>query len=54
MCNNVLSLIEAEWRTYVSVNDLSFVQIMACRLFGTKPLFEQMLAYSQLGPLEQI
>ena len=23
---------------------------MACRLFGTKPLFQQMLAYCQLNP----
>ena len=29
-------LIEAEWR-YVSVNQPSLVQIMACRLVGAKP-----------------
>ena len=28
-------------------------QIMACRLFGTKPLSEQILSYCQLGPQEQ-
>ena len=54
MCNIVLYLIKAEWRIYASVNDVSFVQVMACRLLGTKPLFEQMQAYSQSGPLEQI
>ena len=31
----------------------SLVQIMACRLFGAKPLYEPMLSYCQLNPLEQ-
>ena len=29
---------------------LALVQIMACRLFGTKPLSEPMLDYGQLDP----
>ena len=29
------------------------VQIMACRLFGAKPLSEPMLSYCQLDPKEQ-
>ena len=29
----------------------ALVQIMACRLFGAKPLSKPMLAYHQLGPL---
>ena len=33
--------------------DYALVQIMACRLLGDKPLPEPMLAYSQLGSLEQ-
>ena len=32
----------------------SLVQVMACRLFGTKPLPEPMLAYCQLDSWEQI
>ena len=32
----------------------SFVQIMACRLFGVKPSFEPMLPYCQLEPKENI
>ena len=32
----------------------AFVQDMACRLFGTKPLPESMLAYCQLDSWEQI
>ena len=31
----------------------ALVQIMACRLFGAKPLSESVLTYCQLGPLEQ-
>ena len=31
----------------------STVRVMACRLFGTKPLPEPMLIYHQLGRLEQ-
>ena len=31
----------------------AFVQIMACRIFGAKPLFKQMLVYCQLDPSEQ-
>ena len=31
----------------------ALVQVMACRLFGVKPLPEPMLPYCQLGPLEQ-
>ena len=29
----------------------ALVQIMACRLYGAKPLYEPMLDYYQLGPL---
>ena len=32
----------------------SFIQVMACRLFGAKPLPEPMLAYWQLDSWEQI
>ena len=32
----------------------TLVQIMACRLFGAKPLSEQMLHYGQLDPKEHI
>ena len=38
-------LIEAEWHIYVSVNQPSLVQIMACRLTGAKQLSESMLEY---------
>ena len=31
----------------------SLIQVMACRLFSTKPLPEPMLTFSQLDPLEQ-
>ena len=31
----------------------SLIQIMACRLFGPKPLSEPMLAFYQLDPWEQ-
>ena len=31
----------------------ALVQIMACRLFGAKPLFKPMLSYCQLDPKEQ-
>ena len=31
----------------------ALVQLMACRLFGTKPLIEPMLIYSQFDPQEQ-
>ena len=31
----------------------AMVQIMACRLFGAKPLFKPMLGYFQLDPKEQ-
>ena len=32
----------------------ALVEIMACRLFGAKPLFEPMLTYCQLDPKEHI
>ena len=32
---------------------LALVQIMACRMFGTKPLLETTLTYCQLDPQEQ-
>ena len=31
----------------------ALVQIMACRLFGAKPLSKPMLGYCQLDPREQ-
>ena len=31
----------------------TLVQIMACRLFGTKPLSKPMLGYCQFDPWEQ-
>ena len=42
-----IKLIEAERGIYASVNTPSFVQIMACRLVGTKPLSEPMLEYGE-------
>ena len=35
--------------TYASVNYPSFVQLMACRLVGAKPLSETMLSIRPLG-----
>ena len=43
----------AEWRIYASVKFTSLVQIMACRLFGTKPLSEPMLDCYWLARWEQ-
>ena len=37
-----------------SVNILTLVQIMACHMFGAKPLSEPMLPYCQLDPKEHI
>ena len=45
VCGIWVYLIEAEWRIYASVNLTSLVQIMACRLFGAKPLSEPMMEY---------
>ena len=39
--------------TYMQWTGSALVQIMACRLFGAKPLPEPMLAYCQLGSWEQ-
>ena len=36
---------EAERRIYASVTKPSLVQIMACRLAGTKPLSESIMEY---------
>ena len=36
---------ENEWRMYVSVNCAILDKIMACRLFGSKRLSEDMQAY---------
>ena len=33
--------------------NLPLVQIIACRLFGAKPLYEPMLEYHSLDPWEQ-
>ena len=33
---------------------LSLVQIVACRLYGAKPLIESIIAYCQLGPWERV
>ena len=49
---NKLISIEAKWCIYASVNKPSLVQIMACRLAGTKPLSEPMLEFYQLDPWE--
>ena len=38
----------------ISKNISPVLQIMACRLFGAKPLSEAMQAYFQLDPKEQI
>ena len=35
---------------WASVNQVSMVQIIACHLFGTKPLSKPMLVYCQLDP----
>ena len=32
---------------------IALIRVMACRLFGAKPLPEPMLAYCQLDPWEQ-
>ena len=37
-------------RIYASVNQVTIGSIMACRLFGTKPLSKSMLVYCQLDP----
>ena len=47
-------LIQAKWRIYASIIYPSLVQIMACRLFGAKPLSEPMMLYSQLDRKEHI
>ena len=47
---NSLGPSDAYMRLY---NIPTLVQIMACRLFGAKPLFEPMLPYCQLDPKEQ-
>ena len=41
-------------KKYSQWNVSALVQVMACRLFGAKPLPEPMLAYYQLYPQEQI
>ena len=46
-------LIETEWHIYASVNYSPFVEIMACRLVGPKPLTEPMMEYCWLCPQEQ-
>ena len=45
---DVVKLVEAEWRIYVSENLPSLVQIMACFLDGAKPLSETMMVSSLL------
>ena len=43
------------WVTHVCVSKLtSWVQIMACRLFSSKPLSKPMLSYCQLDPNKHI
>ena len=44
-CMNYKIQLWINWRTYVSVNLPSLVQIMACRLDGAKPLSEPMLEW---------
>ena len=46
-------LIAAEWRIYAWIISLTLVQIMACRLVGTKPLSEPMSESCWLNPQEQ-
>ena len=41
---------ETEWRKYASVNWPLLVEIMACRLVGTKPL-SQLMLIKLIGPL---
>ena len=45
-------LIEAEWGIYAFVIWPSLVQMMACRLVGTKPLSEPILEYCWFDPWE--
>ena len=45
--------IEAEWHIYVPVNYAIIGHIIACRLFGANPLYEQMLAYRLLDQWER-
>ena len=44
---------EARWQYMRQWIGSPLVQIMACRLFGAKPLSEPMLGYCQLDPWEQ-
>ena len=46
--------ITAEWRIYASVNELSLVQILACRLVRAKPLSQPMQEYFQMETQEQV
>ena len=43
--DDLVLLIEAEWRIYVPMNLSSLVEIMACHLTSANPLFEPMLEY---------
>ena len=43
--NSASGEVLTHWRKYASVNQQLLVQIMACRLFGAKPLSEPMLEY---------
>ena len=47
----IFQLIKAKWRIYALIIWPSLVQIMACRLFGVKPLSKPMLGYCHFGPL---
>ena len=41
--NSYVQIIRANWRRYAA--NLTFIQIMACRMVGAKPLCELMLEY---------
>ena len=45
---------EVEWRIYALVNYCIIVQIMACRLFGAKPLSQPVLTYFPLDRYKHI
>ena len=45
----MISLNEAEWHILHQITMPGMVQIMTCRLFGTKPLYQPMLAYCELS-----
>ena len=48
-----LSHLPLKCRIYASVNRVDLVQIMACRLFGAKPISKPILGYCQLATWDE-